>query len=72
MGNSVTTPAVVIRAILLRLASVNQSAPSGPEAIPYGYAPAGAANSVMVPSVVIRPILFAELSANQSAPSGPP
>ncbi len=34
---SVTTPAVVIRPIWLAAYSVNQSAPSGPATIPYGW-----------------------------------
>ena len=40
IGNSVTTPAVVICPILLRF-SVNQRLPSGPAAIPKGLAAAG-------------------------------
>ena len=59
IGNSVTTPAVVIRPILLPSASVNQRLPSGPAAMPDGRLLAvGIGNSVMTPAVVIRPILL--------------
>src|SRR5512143_1309164 len=73
MANSVMTPAVVIRPILLPAASVNQRAPSGPAVIP-GICPGvGTANSVSTPAVVIRPIrgLKYALSVNHRAPSGP-
>ena len=46
-GNSVTTPAVVIRPILLPPPSVNQRLPSGPAAIAGGWLLAvGTGNSV--------------------------
>ena len=57
IGNSVTTPAVVMRPILLVSLSVNQSAPSGPAAMPKGLlAAVGIGNSVKSPAVVMRPI----------------
>src|SRR5438477_281535 len=58
--NSVMTPSVVIRPILLpaNASSVNQRAPSGPVVMPTGALPAvGTVNSVMTPPVVIWPIL---------------
>src|SRR5438309_1236169 len=69
--NSVTTPAVVIRPILLASNSVNQRFPSGPEVISKLDVVAGIENSVTAPAVVIRPILLPEFSVNQRAPSGP-
>src|SRR5437016_194321 len=69
--NSVTTPAVVIRPILLASNSVNQRFPSGPEVISKLDVVAGIENSVTAPAVVIRPILLRPNSVNQSAPSGP-
>src|SRR6266568_5230733 len=52
-GNSVITPAVVIRAILLALNSVNHSAPSGPTAIRRGSLFAvGIENSLKCPAIV--------------------
>src|SRR5438309_2018156 len=67
---SVMAPAVVIRPILL--ISVNQRAPSGPDAIACGkLAAVGRTYSVMLPAVVTRPILLPVDSVNQSAPSGP-
>ncbi len=72
MGNSVMTPAVVMRPTLLPCFSVNQRWPSGPTVMPVGWLLAfGSGNSVKSPAVVMRPILFPELSVNQSAPSGP-
>jgi hypothetical protein len=60
MGNSVKVPPVVIRPILLRAASVNHRAPSGPAAMLVGALFAvGTGNSVKVPPVVIRPTLLA-------------
>src|ERR1700693_1047371 len=74
-GNSVITPAVVIRPILFAEISVNQRFPSDPAAIPTGKLPAvGMENSVISPAVVIRPILSSlddKKSANQRFPSGP-
>ena len=59
IGNSVMTPAVVIRPILLPLLSVNQRLPSGPAVMPRGTASGvGIGNSVTTPAVVIRPILL--------------
>src|SRR5262249_3069366 len=71
IGNSVITPAVVIRPILLVSFSVNHSAPSGPVVISQVPRPVGIGNSVITPAVVIRPILLAPFSVNHSAPSGP-
>src|SRR5258707_13410636 len=71
-GNSVITPAVVIRPILLPTCSANHSAPSGPVVMPAGVPPAvGIGNSVITPAVVMRPILLLKASVNHSAPSGP-
>src|SRR5947199_373797 len=70
--NSVTTPAVVMRATLDVLLSANQRLPSGPVAIPIGREFAvGIGNSVNVPAVVMRPILPVPLLVNHSAPSEP-
>ncbi len=82
-GNSVATPAVVIRPILPGT-PVNQSAPSGPTVIavrvasvpavpgadPTGGGISGTANSVTTPDVVIRPI-SPGTPVNHKAPSGP-
>ncbi len=69
--NSVMTPALVIRPILLALLSVNQRLPSDPAAMAFGPLAAPIENSVMTPAVVIRPILLPLLSVNQRFPSGP-
>ena len=80
IANSLKWPSVVTRPTLLAMASVNQSAPSGPVVIPCGLLSfVGGANSVKVwlASVVIRPILLGLLacsvsdSENHTAPSGP-
>ncbi len=72
---SVISPAVVIRPIRPGLAdSVNQSAPSGPLAMPTGreLAVSPSVNTVTSPAFVMRPIPpGSALSVNQSAPSGP-
>jgi hypothetical protein len=82
-GNSVTTPAVVIRPISPGT-PVNQRAPSGPAVIdvsvagvlavpggdPAGGGTSGTANSVTTPAVVIRPT-SPGTPTNQNAPSGP-
>lgn len=69
--NSVTTPAGVMRAILLAAVCRNQRLLSGPNVIASGdERSVGMANSVIVPEVVIRPILFA-CWVNHRAPSGP-
>src|SRR5262245_28435592 len=53
-------------------ASVNQTLPFGPAAIPVGSLPTvGAVKRVIWPSGVIRPILLASGSVNQRLPSGP-
>src|SRR5580693_8058238 len=66
--SAVTTPAVVMRPILLLEYSVNQSAPSDPVAIPAQPAAAvGTGYSVTTPAVEMRPILLAVYSVNQSA-----
>src|ERR1700683_3396887 len=59
-GNSaVTTPAVVMRPILLIEYSVNQRAPSDPVTIPAAPAAAvGTGYSVTTPAVEMRPILL--------------
>ena len=55
-GYSVTTPAVVTRAILLAWNSVNQSAPSDPAAMPLESAlNVGMGKSVTTPAGVMRP-----------------
>lgn len=69
--DSETDPAVVIRPILSAAGSVNQSAPSGPAAIPTGSAPAESWNSVTAPFAAIRPIRSRAVSVNHIAPSGP-
>jgi hypothetical protein len=69
---SLIAPAVVIRPILLPLASVNQSAPSGPAVmLSNPLDDVGTGYSLSAPAVVIRPILLPKYSGNQSAPSGP-
>src|SRR5215470_13133079 len=78
----VTTPAVVIRPILLAVFSVNHRAPSGPAVMAEAPLEAvGIANSVMQivgvvaqPASLVgssRPIWLAFGSANQRFPSGP-
>ena len=66
-------PAVVIRPIWLPAsASVNQSAPSGPDADPDGPLPGvGSGYVVTAPAVVTRPMTSVPGSVYQSAPSGP-
>jgi len=72
-GNSVMTPAVVMRPILLPAFSQNHSAPSAAGVIPIGRASGvGVANSTKLPSLgFIRPILDVPLSQNQRRRSGP-
>src|SRR5207244_6484266 len=74
-ANSVTTPAVVIRPILLPACSVNHRLPSGPAVIPVGVLPAvGTAFSVtgwVSPYVGMRPTLFPAPSTRNSLPFGP-
>ncbi len=66
-----TLPLVVMRAMRAAPTSVNQTFPSGPNAIPEGDALESlTGNSVTMPSVVILP-MTPVASANQSAPSGP-
>jgi hypothetical protein len=70
-ANSVITPAVVMRPMLLPLRSVNQRLPSAPTVIPSGKLFAdGVANSVTAPANVMRPILPVPASPNRNAPSG--
>src|SRR5258706_577627 len=77
IGNSVITPAVVMRPILpgtdsLAKTSVYHSAPSGPVVINWGtLGVVGIVNSVITPAVVMRPTLPVFNSVNHSAPSGP-
>src|SRR5437773_1075765 len=55
-GNSVITPAVVIRPILLPVPSVNHRLPSGPAVMEFGPPPTvGIGNSVITPAGVILP-----------------
>src|SRR3989442_14950420 len=78
IGNSLKRPEVVTRPMLATSEkgsprSVNQSAPSGPAAIPSStLAGVGTGNSLKRPEVVTRPIWLANVSVNQSAPSDPP
>ena len=69
----VTTPAVVMRPILLPLISVNQRLPSGPAVMKRGplLLVVIGKSFVIAPAVVIRPILLVPFSVNHSAPSGP-
>src|SRR5215813_13829809 len=74
IGNSVITPAVVMRPMLLLF--TNHSAPSGPVVMPDGaLLVPGIGNSVTTPAVVMRPMLLvlggASGLVNHSAPSGP-
>jgi hypothetical protein len=75
IGNSLTTPAGVIRPIRSVPGSVNQRFPSDPAAMSRGelLLLMPIQNSVMtgVAPVVIRPIRSLLLSANQIFPSGP-
>src|SRR5258708_32352978 len=77
IANSETTPAVVIRPILLAPIavppdSVNHSAPSGPDVTFRGKrVPVAMLNSVMTPAVVICAILLPEYSENHRLLSGP-
>src|SRR5258708_6341886 len=72
IGNSVITPAVVMRPIAT-LVSVNHSAPSGPAVMLLRSLNPGVGigNSVITPAVVIPPILLAAFSVNHNASSGP-
>src|SRR5258708_5241346 len=71
-ANSVTTPAVVIRPILL-VFSVNHSAPSGPVVMKSGPpAGSGRTNSVMLPKATVPPISTGTDSEHHRAPSGAP
>src|SRR2546428_256625 len=61
-GNSVISPAGVIRPIWFALISVNHRFPSEPEAMSSGSLFAvGTGNSIRLPEVLIRPILFVSL-----------
>src|ERR1700676_5052148 len=69
---SVIVPTVLIRPILPPAYSANQSAPSGPAAIPTGLLlEVGIGYSVTTPALLSRPILLVANSVNQIAPSGP-
>src|SRR5215468_2090795 len=71
-GNSVMTPAVVIRPTRFPSVSVNHRLPSGPGAIVPGLLRGvGIGNSVRTPAEVIRPIWLPSDSTNQRLPSGP-
>src|SRR6202034_4556549 len=68
----VITPPVVMRTVWFPPFSLNQIAPSGPEAIPEGVLlGVRMGYSVITPAVVIRPILLPDSSVNHMAPSGP-
>src|SRR5260370_41535911 len=55
IANSVTTPLVVMRPILLAPFSVNHRLPSGPAVMPAGLlVSVGVGNSVIAPAAVIR------------------
>jgi hypothetical protein len=69
--NVVTTPAVVIRPIVLFPRFVNQRAPSQPPVIRSGLSMPSPRNVVMTPSVVTRSIEFDHRLVAQSAPSEP-
>lgn len=72
MGYSTKIPLAVRPPILLPVLSANQSAPSGPQAIPFGSrSGVGNGNSVMAPAVAIPPMWPPENSVNQRAPSVP-
>src|SRR5260370_14678403 len=77
IGNSVITPAVVMRPILpgtdsLAKPSVYHSTPSDPVVINWGtLGVVGILNSVITPAVVMRPMLPVLNSVNHNAPSGP-
>src|SRR6516225_6365760 len=73
MGNSVTTPAVVIRPIWFAPNSVNHRLPSEPTAMLVGPLPdvMPLENMVTWPEGAIRPILLNEDSVNHRLPSGP-
>src|SRR6266508_2691638 len=69
-GDSVITPAIVIRPI--RSPPANHRYLSGPDVIAHGPLLAkGRVNSVMAPVGVIRPTFMRSASVNQRFPSGP-
>ena len=72
-GNSVITPAVVMRPIPLPAfePSANHSAPSGPVVMLPGELPLAIENCVITPAVVMRPIWWPLASVNHKLPSGP-
>lgn len=71
-GYSTIRPAVVMRPIRSAIISTNQTAPSGPAAIPNGPAfGVGRGYSKVEPSVEIRPMLLPRCSVNHSAPPAP-
>ena len=71
-GNSVMTPAGVMRPIAFCWYSVNHMFPSAPRAIPEGNAPTvGTGNEVVAPDGVMRTIAFAAYSVIQKLPSEP-
>jgi hypothetical protein len=75
IGNEVIVPEVVLR-LTLPFQSVNQTAPSGPDAIPAGNPDTGSGYSASIcgggglPTRII-PILLVLNSVNQRLPSGP-
>ncbi len=66
-----TVPDVVIRLMVLLLAAMYQSLPSGPLVMKFALPGVDRGNSVIVPAGVIRAIWFALLWVNQTFPSGP-
>ena len=71
-GNSVMTPAVVMRPMAFASSSVNQRLPVGPIAMNAGrLGRVGVTNSVIMPPAVRRPMRSASNSVNQMFPKGP-
>src|SRR6266851_49342 len=72
IGYSVTTPAGVMRPMLLPVVSANHKFPSGPSAMSPGALPVpGIGKSLDWPVMVMVPIRFAIGSVNHMLPSGP-
>jgi hypothetical protein len=64
-------PSVVTRPMVSLARFTNQSAPSGPSAMPSGLSTFRCSNVATWPSVVMRPTRSAENPVNHTAPSGP-
>ena len=69
--DSINTPAVVMRPILLPPVQEPQGAVRPRRDIPGRLFEVGIGYSMNTPAVVMRPILLPDLSVNHSAPSGP-